>query len=194
MKPQELIDIEVVQGMCERSLAPEVYEQWENVKRWLFKNRGIMDSDTEEPANDNPGLYEKYIVRRSDGSAIPYEADFFVLRIDKDKHAKNALVAYAESLHSHKECPKLHSDLMEKVVKYDAANVHEKDGKIVFKAKSGMYGEMPEVHLGTFSISMMSDKEEERKVWMKDEHSGEGMEFEGSLLQDALQTFFDENM
>jgi hypothetical protein len=45
------------------------------------------------------GRYEKkYTVIKADGTACDKEADYFVLRIDEDPHARNALAVYAESL------------------------------------------------------------------------------------------------
>jgi len=49
----------------------------------------------------NRGIYQKFIVERTDGSSEPggkhAECEYFVLDIMHDKHAKAALLAYAES-------------------------------------------------------------------------------------------------
>ena len=37
MEEKEII--EKMQGMCEESLSPDVFEKWEEVKKWLLKNR-----------------------------------------------------------------------------------------------------------------------------------------------------------
>ena len=43
MKEKEII--ELIQKMCEESLPPNVFEQWENVKYWLIKNRKELNED-----------------------------------------------------------------------------------------------------------------------------------------------------
>lgn len=47
------------------------------------------------------GLYGKYIIAKADGSELDPKAKYFVLRYDKDEHAKIALKAYAESIQPH---------------------------------------------------------------------------------------------
>ena len=44
------------------------------------------------------GLYNKYIVAKTDGTPIASNAQYFVLRVDTDSHARVALGAYADSL------------------------------------------------------------------------------------------------
>ncbi len=44
------------------------------------------------------GLYSKYKVEKADGSPIDDEAEYFVLRVDKDPHARVAVRAYARSI------------------------------------------------------------------------------------------------
>lgn len=44
------------------------------------------------------GLVHKYTITKSDGTPCAPEAEYFVLRIDKDPHALVALEAYAESI------------------------------------------------------------------------------------------------
>jgi hypothetical protein len=45
------------------------------------------------------GRYEKkYTIQKADGSPADPQADYFVLRIDEDPHARKALAIYAESL------------------------------------------------------------------------------------------------
>ena len=44
------------------------------------------------------GLYGKYIISKADGSEVDPKAKYFVLRADTDKHARKALLAYAESV------------------------------------------------------------------------------------------------
>jgi hypothetical protein len=45
-----------------------------------------------------PGLYGKYIIKKADGTPIDPEADYFVLRLDTDPHARVAALAYADSI------------------------------------------------------------------------------------------------
>ena len=42
-------------------------------------------------------LFGKYIVKKAFGKSDP-KAEYFVLRIDKDPHARVALLAYAQSI------------------------------------------------------------------------------------------------
>lgn len=55
------------------------------------------------------GLYGKYRVAKRDGSPVDPEAEYFVLRLDKDPHAVNAALAYADSVED--ENPQLAADL-----------------------------------------------------------------------------------
>ena len=41
---------------------------------------------------------ENTLYSKADGSKIDPDAKYFVLRVDTDKHAKKALLAYAESV------------------------------------------------------------------------------------------------
>lgn len=41
MKEQEIL--KEVNEMCVESLDPEVFEQWENVKKWLINNRKNLE-------------------------------------------------------------------------------------------------------------------------------------------------------
>ena len=54
-----------------------------------------------------------------------------------------------------------------------------------------MYGELPKVYIGKFSVSQMSDKEGEKDVWIQDEEVGEGGQFNGKEIQEDLQKLFD---
>ena len=58
------------------------------------------------------GHYNKYIIRKVSGKKIDKDAEYFVLRIDKDIHAVNALYTYALSVNF--ENPKLCKDLLKK--------------------------------------------------------------------------------
>lgn len=61
------------------------------------------------------GLYEKYEVNKLNGPTDP-DADYFVLRLDKDKHARAAARAYAESIKD--ENPNLAFDIQSRLLKY----------------------------------------------------------------------------
>lgn len=59
---------------------------------------------------DKRGLYGKYIIFKADGSEGDPEAKYFVLRVDTDKHARKALLAYANSVKQ--ENPVLAKDII----------------------------------------------------------------------------------
>lgn len=44
------------------------------------------------------GLFNKYEIKKADGSPIAPDAQYFVLRLDTDPHAREAILAYADSL------------------------------------------------------------------------------------------------
>lgn len=63
-------------------------------------------------SNDNElGLYNKYDVRRIDGSDKHRNCSYFVLDLQHDKFAIPALIAYAEACEV--EFPQLSADLLE---------------------------------------------------------------------------------
>jgi|31_taG_2_1085359.scaffolds.fasta_scaffold06670_5 hypothetical protein len=62
------------------------------------------------------GLYDKYEVIKLDGDIDP-QADYFVLRMDTDPHARKAAIAYAESIQD--ENPNLAFDIRKRVAKYE---------------------------------------------------------------------------
>ena len=66
--------------------------------------------------SNNKGFYDKYVVEKKDGSTSK-DADYFVLRLDNDKHARAAALAYAQSIRN--ENPNLALDIYAKVVKYE---------------------------------------------------------------------------
>lgn len=43
-------------------------------------------------------LYQKYKIEKADGTPVDPDAKYFVLRPEKDAHAKKALETYVESL------------------------------------------------------------------------------------------------
>ena len=48
----------------------------------------------------NKGLYRKYIIQNADGQPTDSDAQYFVLRIDTDRHARVAMQAYVDSVRS----------------------------------------------------------------------------------------------
>jgi hypothetical protein len=47
--------IEKIQAMCEQSLDPETFEQWENVRHWLLKTRKVIEWEFESWAEKVTG-------------------------------------------------------------------------------------------------------------------------------------------
>ena len=89
-------------------------------------------------SNYKQGGYEsKYIITKTSGKPVDPEADYFVLRLDKDPHALEAIYAYATSvMGSNKQ---LSTDLM-KIFRYyqgqglpDGHIIKEKHPKHPFK-------------------------------------------------------------
>jgi hypothetical protein len=68
------------------------------------------------------GWYQKYIitVTKADGSLVDEQADYFVLRLDKDPAARTAALAYARACFN--TAPQLAVDLVRKVRTYAAQN------------------------------------------------------------------------
>jgi hypothetical protein len=56
------------------------------------------------------GFYRKYKIEKADGSPVDSCAEYFVLRIDTDIHARKALATYAKSVE--KENPVFARDLI----------------------------------------------------------------------------------
>lgn len=67
------------------------------------------------------GLYPKYTVIKNNGEQDP-EADYFVLRLDKDPHARAAAKAYADSIKE--ENPNLAFDIREQVAKHEGGLIN----------------------------------------------------------------------
>ena len=55
--------------------------------------------------------------------------------------------------------------------------------------KSGIYGKMPIIEIGRFSVSLMSDRENEDRVWIQDDEN-EAREFPSKLLEPYIEEFF----
>jgi len=64
----------------------------------------------------------KYLIHKADGSEVDPKAEYFVLRLDKDQHARKAALAYAESIGP--ENPKLAGDLILKVSICEAKEIN----------------------------------------------------------------------
>jgi hypothetical protein len=58
--------------------------------------------------------------------------------------------------------------------------------------KNGMYEEMPSITIGKFRICMMSDRENENRIWVVDEgvDGGEGGEFPSILFEPFIEQAF----
>lgn len=67
---------------------------------------------------DTQPYYQKYTVVRNDGQTIEPDAEWFVLMVHKDPHARVALAAYADSV-AH-TAPELAASLRALIGKYEA--------------------------------------------------------------------------
>jgi hypothetical protein len=63
------------------------------------------------------GVYGKYTVSKADGSPVDPDAFYFVLRLDTDPAAREAIVHYADVIMDSN--PTLAKDLMARVLWYD---------------------------------------------------------------------------
>jgi hypothetical protein len=74
--------------------------------------------------NRNRGLYDKFQVRRTDGSSEPggkrHGSEYFVLDLTRDKFATSALLAYASACEA--EYPLLAADLRAGIAARDTAS------------------------------------------------------------------------
>lgn len=61
------------------------------------------------------GWYIKYHITKADGSPVDPNADYFVLRLDKDPAARKAAITYAEAC----ENLELRRDLIDRVAAYE---------------------------------------------------------------------------
>lgn len=64
----------------------------------------------------NKGLYKKYIIQKVNGTEIDKNADYFVLRLDTDPYAREAIAFYAALIKKHN--PELADDLLKKFASY----------------------------------------------------------------------------
>lgn len=83
--------------------------------------RPLPERDTSKPA-EQQGLFRKFVVRRVDGSDGPggkHEGcEYFVLDVDHDPHARDALAAYAASVRA--THPALALDMVHRYELHDA--------------------------------------------------------------------------
>jgi hypothetical protein len=66
---------------------------------------------------EKKGLYGKYRIEKTDGSAVDPKAVYFTLRLDTDRHARRAIQAYVESCRE--EQPELARDLEKLIEKLE---------------------------------------------------------------------------
>ena len=69
----------------------------------------------------NGGCEKKYIISKTSGKPTDPNADYFVLRLDKDPHAIKALVAYANSVQE--DNVELAADLWKKINEYGGEEI-----------------------------------------------------------------------
>jgi len=74
---------------------------------------------------DSKGFFDKYHVFKLNGDTDP-DADYFVLRLDKDPHARIAAYHYALSIRESN--PNLAFDLQIKIQKYDKEHKNDNTG------------------------------------------------------------------
>ncbi len=62
------------------------------------------------------------------------------------------------------------------------------------KQKSGMYGEMPTVKIGKFTIAQMTDAEGCEYVWIQDNsEDGDGGQFDGRLIESDFKELYNKH-
>lgn len=61
------------------------------------------------------------------------------------------------------------------------------------KSKSGMYGELPTIKIGKYTIAEMSDSGDCKYIWIQDTDTDEGGEFKKDTLYPTLEKFFNSN-
>ena len=69
--------------------------------------------------------HSKYIIQKTDGTTVDPEAWYFVLRVDKDPHARVAAIAYALSVRF--DNMKLCEELLDAVMAYDPNQLKSSD-------------------------------------------------------------------
>lgn len=79
------------------------------------------------PTEESLGLYGKYIVTKANGDPVDPEAEYLVLRIDKDPGARWAAETYADYIQS--QMPELAADIRERVRQYRTAKFLAEEGE-----------------------------------------------------------------
>ena len=59
------------------------------------------------------------------------------------------------------------------------------------KPKLGMYGEMPKIQIGKYSICMYTDDKNEDKIWIEDE-DGDGGVFVAKKFENVIEDKYNE--
>jgi len=70
------------------------------------------------------GLYDKYDIAKTDGSPVDDGADYFVMRLDSDQHARKGALAYADSIKE--ENPHLAFEIQQRVANYEGGMLNGK--------------------------------------------------------------------
>ena len=90
------------------------------------------------------GLYQKYIIQKSDGTPVDPNADYFVLRLDTDSKARAAIRFYANRIYQ--ENPKLAEDIWRRCLNHWEREYFEKNRfnlenvEITFDTNKKRYG------------------------------------------------------
>lgn len=74
-----------------------------DVSAWADKLRVELNKHQRRDGPEPTGLYRKYRVEKTDGSPVDRNAQYLVLRIDTDEHARKAALAYAKAVRSGNE-------------------------------------------------------------------------------------------
>lgn len=81
------------------------------------------------------GHYLKYNITKADGTPCDESADYFVLRLDTDPHARAAARAYSESCkHENME---LASDLLARVTSYEIEQAKRESNPGWYREQAG---------------------------------------------------------
>ena len=84
--------------------------------------------------SNKPGYMEgglnrsKYIIAKSNGDEVDSDAQYFVLRLDKDPHALLAALVYSQSVES--DNPELADDILQWVDTFDNPKARELRGML----------------------------------------------------------------
>jgi len=96
-------------------------------------------------------LFDKYKIEKRDGTLIDPNAQYFVLRLDTDYHARVALEAYANSVReSDAEFAQEIDAKLKQIRDWWAAKVHLKDVEGMIEQMKGMPGLNLHFYNGTF--------------------------------------------